>query len=716
MALDILHDNWGPYTHTEVENALKAYLTVLENRINQAIHSGGVGLDDLSAEVQALLNKANTALQPENIAAWAKAQNKPGYNVSEIRYSSLLTLAEKLDDMDQKIQAAAASGVDPDDEMSSTSEKPVQNKVIKAYVDAVSQRIDTLNLDNYYNKQQVNNAISEMEATIEQQQLTVITGGKLSLWLDEDGESINIIAGDVPDIAAKPTISHVINNDGTATITIATTEQGATIYYTTNGDTPTESSSVYNSALTINTAGSHTIKAIAVVQDKMNSSVATDTFSVVSCQTPVITVDNSARNQAVVTATAGNGESVSLSVGGQTATGTGSASVTINKTTSSQSLSASASATAAGKLPASATQSVTVDAKESFSFGVHEIGGKALSLNSTIVVTAQGVANAIVEEYDGEIYWHADLQDKITKVGNEYRLYRIDSPNSPIFTTGADQILTIEHIPEEVTSFFSGNMFDGCTALTLFKTKYGAGNTPKLVNISTAFKGKTSITYVQLPESVTSLMDAFAGCTALETVIAPGVTQLKYGSTGVFDGCSLLESVEFNELTSIGQNTFNGCAKLELDDIDFSQVTSFGNNAFAGCKMLTRFTFKEGITKVPYGCFNGCSNLETVGVPSTLTTIEQNGFGGCTKLLSIDLPAGFTTFGYNAFGSSGVNSSNGTITIRKEAASTSEVPTRANTKDEFANTSAIYVPANSVDVYKEAWSNRAAKIQAIPTE
>ena len=62
MALDILHDNWGPYTHTEVENALKAYLAVLENRINQAIQSGGVGMADLSAEVQALLNKANTAL------------------------------------------------------------------------------------------------------------------------------------------------------------------------------------------------------------------------------------------------------------------------------------------------------------------------------------------------------------------------------------------------------------------------------------------------------------------------------------------------------------------------------------------------------------------------------------------------------------------------------------------------------------------------------
>lgn len=145
MALDILHDNWGPYTHTEVENALKAYLAVLENRINQAIQSGGVGMADLSAEVQALLYKANTALQPENIAAWAKAQNKPGYTVSEITgVEGFQNLLAKLQDMDAKIQAAAQSGEIPDDEMSSTSEKPVQNKVIKAYVDGLIQGLQNV--------------------------------------------------------------------------------------------------------------------------------------------------------------------------------------------------------------------------------------------------------------------------------------------------------------------------------------------------------------------------------------------------------------------------------------------------------------------------------------------------------------------------------------------------------------------------------------------
>lgn len=143
MALDILHDNWGPYTHTEVENALKAYLAVLENRINQAIQSGGVGLTDLSAEVQALLNKANTALQPENISAWAKAQNKPGYTADEITYSNLLTLADKLADMDQKIQAAAQSGVTVDPQLADSG-NPVANRAVKAAIDTLSNTLNTL--------------------------------------------------------------------------------------------------------------------------------------------------------------------------------------------------------------------------------------------------------------------------------------------------------------------------------------------------------------------------------------------------------------------------------------------------------------------------------------------------------------------------------------------------------------------------------------------
>jgi hypothetical protein len=67
------------------------------------------------------------------------------------------------------------------------------------------------------------------------------------------------------------------------TVTISTGTAGATIYYTTNGDTPTTSSLVYSSALTIN--ANQTIKAIAVKDGYLNSAVASATYTVIDYAT-----------------------------------------------------------------------------------------------------------------------------------------------------------------------------------------------------------------------------------------------------------------------------------------------------------------------------------------------------------------------------------------------------------------------------------------------
>lgn len=63
------------------------------------------------------------------------------------------------------------------------------------------------------------------------------------------------------------------------TVTISTETVDATIYYTTNGDTPTTSSLVYSSDITINSA--MTIKAIAVKDGMLNSEVASVSYTVI---------------------------------------------------------------------------------------------------------------------------------------------------------------------------------------------------------------------------------------------------------------------------------------------------------------------------------------------------------------------------------------------------------------------------------------------------
>ncbi len=61
-------------------------------------------------------------------------------------------------------------------------------------------------------------------------------------------------------------------------VTISTTTEGATIYYTTNGDAPTTSSNVYSGA--INVSSTTTIKAMAVKANYDNSAVASATYTI----------------------------------------------------------------------------------------------------------------------------------------------------------------------------------------------------------------------------------------------------------------------------------------------------------------------------------------------------------------------------------------------------------------------------------------------------
>lgn len=76
-----------------------------------------------------------------------------------------------------------------------------------------------------------------------------------------------------------PTITIADGENEAKVVTIAAAT-GATIYYTTDGTTPTEESDVYSSALTFNEPGSYTVKAVAMEEGKALSLVASETFTV----------------------------------------------------------------------------------------------------------------------------------------------------------------------------------------------------------------------------------------------------------------------------------------------------------------------------------------------------------------------------------------------------------------------------------------------------
>lgn len=92
-------------------------------------------------------------------------------------------------------------------------------------------------------------------------------------------QTVFIYQAEAQESVATPTFSPEAGevNAGTE-VTISTATPGATIYYTTNGDTPTTSSNVYSSPIVI--TASATIKAIAVKENYKNSAVASARYTI----------------------------------------------------------------------------------------------------------------------------------------------------------------------------------------------------------------------------------------------------------------------------------------------------------------------------------------------------------------------------------------------------------------------------------------------------
>lgn len=102
----------------------------------------------------------------------------------------------------------------------------------------------------------------------------------------KDGYTASSVASAIYTMqCAPPTYSaNSFTSTGPTSITLSTTTEGATIYYTTDGSTPTSSSIEYTGAIQINVTT--TIKVIAIKDDYNNSSVPTQKTYTIKCATP----------------------------------------------------------------------------------------------------------------------------------------------------------------------------------------------------------------------------------------------------------------------------------------------------------------------------------------------------------------------------------------------------------------------------------------------
>ena len=168
-----------------------------------------------------------------------------------------------------------------------------------------------------------------------------------------------------------------------------------------------------------------------------------------------------------------------------------------------------------------------------------------------------------------------------------------------------------------------------------------------------------------------------------------------------------------NTVTTIGNCAFMNCNHLTSVIIPDS-VTSIGNSVFYECSDLTKVILSNNITNINDGAFVHCINLTSIGeigsgtsieLHNNITTIGVDAFNNCDGLLNITIPDNITTIDERAFyGCDNLTS----ITVLSIIP-----PTLGYDAFIYKNNLNIYVPAESVEAYKSAWSNYANYIQAI---
>ena len=151
-----------------------------------------------------------------------------------------------------------------------------------------------------------------------------------------------------------------------------------------------------------------------------------------------------------------------------------------------------------------------------------------------------------------------------------------------------------------------------------------------------------------------------------------------------------------------------------LTDLDLAGTTYTGDDAakfaytghMGDNSTLQTIKLPQGITDIRDYAFNYCSSLTSIDFPVALNTIGNYAFFGCSLLKSIEIPSGVTGIGAGAFGDC---SSLSTATFLGETP-----PVHiGHVFYQYTALSDIYVPAGSVDAYKETWFEYADKIKAI---
>lgn len=182
-----------------------------------------------------------------------------------------------------------------------------------------------------------------------------------------------------------------------------------------------------------------------------------------------------------------------------------------------------------------------------------------------------------------------------------------------------------------------------------------------------------------------------------------------------FSLCSALTSITIpGSVTIIKEFPFGACPNLSAF---YGPLASKDNKclvlrsvlyAFAPYGLET-YNIPDNITNIGADAFSGCSNLTQVIIPEQVTTIQKFAFEGCSGLNSIIIPSNVNTIGTQAF-----QDCSNLKDIFCKATTPPTIP--SNPFRGCSSELKIYVPAESVSVYKTADGWKEFAEQIVPYE